>query len=133
MVGCHGCASAESLGKLRMSLTPTSRQSWFFSLFRAVVIVFIVVLVAAWICTFAFYVRPAWLRGIASYGIYWRYSVDVTVHYVILGLSIATGVLAVIGERLEKQSHARFRIVALVCAIVGLITAMVIPMLEPMW
>ena len=111
---------------------PTSGSSWVFSFFRPLAVVCVVVLVVAWFCTLAFYIRPAWLSGIASYGIYWRYAMPSTVHYVLVGLSVAICVFALVGECIEKQSHGR-RIVALVCASVGLITAIVIPILEPAW
>jgi hypothetical protein len=69
----------------------------------------------------------------ASYGIYWRYAMRPTVLHLLPGLSIAICVFALVGECLEKQSHGGFRKVGLVCAIVGLITALVIPILEPAW
>jgi hypothetical protein len=112
---------------------PTSRQNWVFSVLRPLIVVCVVVLVVAWFCTLAFYVRPAWLSGIASYGIYWRYAMPTTVHYLLVGLSVAICAFAVAGEFMEKKSHGRLRIVAVVCVIVGLITAIVIPILEPAW
>jgi hypothetical protein len=118
---------------LLMWLMPTARPSWVFSFFRPLVVVGVVVLVVTWFCTLAFYVRPAWLSGIASYGIYWRHAMPPTVHYVLVGLWVAMCVFAGVGECIARQAHGRLRIVALVCAIVGLITAMVIPILEPAW
>ena len=107
--------------------TMTPKWGWAFSFLRALVLVCVVVLGTAWVCTVAFYVRPAWLRTTASYGIYWNHAMPAIVLYVLPALSIAICVFAC----LEKQSHRRFRIMALGCAIVGLITAMVIPILEP--
>jgi hypothetical protein len=114
-----------------MPLMPTSKSSCVFSIFRPLVVLCVVVLVLAWFCTLAFYVRAAWLIGIASYGIYWRYVMPATVD-VLVGLSVAICAFAVIAEALEKP-QGRLRIVALVCAILGLITAILIPILEPAW
>jgi hypothetical protein len=117
-----------------MSLMPTSRQSWVFSFLRPLVVVLVVMLAVAWICTLVFYVRPAWFSGIVSYGIYWRYAMHPTVDYALVGLSVAIGIVAMVGECIAKQSHGRLRsIVALVCAIFGVVTALVIPILEPAW
>ncbi len=102
-----------------MSRTLTPKWAWAFSFLRALVLVCAAVLAAAWICTIAFYVRPGWFRAVASYGIYWNYAMPLTVLYVLPGLSIAICAFACLG----KQSHARLRILALICAIAGLITA----------
>jgi len=56
-----------------------------------------------------------------------------TMHYMIVGLSVAVCAFAMVGEFIAKQSHGRLRLVAVVCAIVGLITAILIPILEPAW
>ena len=112
---------------------PTSRQNWIFSILRSLIVVSVFVLVLAWFCALAFYVRPAWLRGIASYGIYWRYAMPLTVHYVIVGLSVAVCAFAIVDELIAKQSRRWLRVVAVVCVIVGLITTVLIPILEPAW
>lgn len=116
-----------------MSPKVRSSPSLVFSFLRPLVFSCAVIIVAAWICTIAFYVRPGWLGALASYGIYWEYAAGPTTFYVLPGLSIATGVCAVIGTRLKNHSTSRLCAVALACAIIGLVTTLVIPILEPAW